>query len=80
MNTETSWAASAATASANRTGSRACRTQYPGSHPATSSPVSAPAHGTRGGAELQARGHLAQLAQHRVHPVRMERVAHPQPP
>src|ERR1039457_62166 len=47
-NTEISCAASTATASANRTGSRACRTQYPASHPDTSSPVSPHAHGTPG--------------------------------
>ena len=43
-------AASVATASANRTGCRACATQYPGSGSATSSPDSAPAHGTCGAA------------------------------
>ena len=48
MNTDTSWAASDATAAANRTGSRACRTQYPGSQLLTSSPVRAHAHGTAG--------------------------------
>ena len=49
-NTDTSWAARAVTASANRTGSRACRGQYPGSGPVASSPVRAHAHGTRGAA------------------------------
>ena len=50
MNTEISWPASAATASANRTGRRACRGQYPGSGSVTRPPVRAHAHGTRGAA------------------------------
>ena len=49
-NTVTPCAVSVATASANRTGSRACRGQYPGSGSVTRSPVRAHAHGTRGAA------------------------------
>ena len=48
MNTEISCAASAVTASANRTGSRACRGQYPDPGSVTRSPDRPHAHGTRG--------------------------------